>query len=153
MMTLRYKLGKKRMILQIVVFVLVVQCSIVFTANKPNILMFVIDDLGWNDTSYRGSDIPTPTIDKFANEGIRLQQYYVQRVCSPTRSAIMAGRYPYHMGLARTVISDGHPFGMPLNQTTIANELKKGGYSYHTLCWKMGSWYAQMGVHPNIQRI
>jgi len=44
-------------------------------AEKPNILMFVIDDLGWNDTSYRGSDIKTPTIDKFANEGIRLQQY------------------------------------------------------------------------------
>ena len=64
--------------LRIVVFVLAVQCSIVFAANKPNILMFVIDDLGWNDTSYRGSDIPTPTIDKFAKEGIRLQQYYVQ---------------------------------------------------------------------------
>ena len=38
----------------------------------------------------------------------------------------MAGRYPYHMGLARVVISDGHPLGMPFNQTTIANELKKG---------------------------
>ena len=109
-------------ILQIIVFALAVQCSIVFAANKPNILMFVIDDLGWNDTGYRGSDIPTPTIDKFANEGIHLQQYYVQRVCSPTRSAIMAGRYPYHMGLARTVISDGQPFGMPLNQTTINSQ-------------------------------
>ena len=91
-MTLCHKLDKQRMILQIVVFALVIKCSIVFAANKPNILMFVIDDLGWNDTSYQGSDIPTPTIDKFANEGIRLQQYYVQRVCSPTRSAIMAGR-------------------------------------------------------------
>ena len=48
------------MMLRIVVFVLAVQCSLVFAANKPNILMFVIDDLGWNDTSYRGSDIPTP---------------------------------------------------------------------------------------------
>ena len=103
--------------------------------------MFVIDDLGWNDTSYRGSDIPTPTIDKFAKEGIRLQQYYVQRVCSPTRSAIMAGRYPYHMGLARAVISDGHPFGMPLNQTTIANELKRGGYATHCV----GKW--DLGMH------
>ena len=129
------------MMLRIIVFVLAVQCSIVFAANKPNILMFVIDDLGWNDTSYRGSDIPTPTIDKFAKEGIRLQQYYVQRVCSPTRSAIMAGRYPYHMGLARTVISDGHPFGMPLNQTTIANELKKGGYATHCV----GKW--DLGMH------
>ncbi|XP_065888129.1 arylsulfatase B-like [Dysidea avara] len=108
---------------------------------KPNILMIVIDDLGWNDTSYKGSDIKTPTIDKFANEGIRLQQYYVQRLCSPTRSALMAGRYPYHMGLARQVITNGHPFGVPLNQTTIANELKRGGYSTHSV----GKW--DLGMH------
>ena len=130
------------MILWIIVFVIVAQhCCQVVAANKPNILMFVIDDLGWNDTSYQGSEIPTPTIDKFANAGIRLQQYYVQRVCSPTRSAIMAGRYPYHMGLARVVISDGHPLGMPLNQTTIANELKRGGYSTHCV----GKW--DLGMH------
>ena len=108
-------------------------------AAKPNILMIFIDDLGWNDTSYKGSDIKTLTIDRFANEGIRLQQYYVQRVCSPTRSAIMVGRYPYHMGLGRTVISDGHPLGLPLNQTTIANELKRGGYSTHCVGkWDLG---------------
>ena len=110
-------------------------------AAKPNILMLVIDDLGWNDTSYKGSDIETPTIDKFANEGIRLQQYYVQRLCSPTRSAIMSGRYPYHNGLARQVITNGHPFGLPLNQTTIANELKKGGYATHSI----GKW--DLGMH------
>ena len=110
-------------------------------AAKPNILMFVMDDLGWNDASYKGSDIQTPTIDKLANEGIRLQQYYVQRVCSPTRSAIMAGRYPYHMGLARGVVTNGRPFGMPLNQTTIANELKRAGYSTHSV----GKW--DLGMH------
>ena len=70
---------KMMMILKIVVLVIMIQnWSEVTAADKPNILMFVIDDLGWNDTGYKGSDIPTPTIDKFANEGIRLQQYYVQ---------------------------------------------------------------------------
>ena len=108
---------------------------------KPNILMIVIDDLGWNDTSYKGSEIPTPTIDKFANEGIRLQQYYVQRMCSVSRAAILAGRYPYHMRLERTVISNGYSFGMPLNQTTIADELKKGGYATHYV----GKW--GLGMH------
>ena len=103
--------------------------------------MFVIDDLGWNDTSYQGSEIPTPNIDKFAKEGIRLQQYYVQRACSPTRAAILAGRYPYHMGLARAAISNGHPLAMPLNQTTIADELKKGGYATHYV----GKW--DVGMH------
>ena len=132
---------KMMMILKIVVLVIMIQnWSEVTAADKPNILMFVIDDLGWNDTGYKGSDIPTPTIDKFANEGIRLQQYYVQRVCSPTRSAIMAGRYPYHLGLASDVIHPGRPYGMLLNQTTLANELKKGGYATHIV----GKWHLGM---------
>ena len=126
------------MILNIFIFAVVVQWREV--TAKPNILMIVMDDLGWNDTSYKGSDIPTPTIDKLANEGIRLQQYYVQRLCSPTRSAIMTGRYPYHLGLASGVIIAGHPYGMPLNQTTLANELKKGGYATHIV----GKWHLGM---------
>ena len=43
----------------------------------------------------------------------------------------MTGRYPYHLGLAKTVISNGRPFGVPLTQSTIADELKKGGYGTH----------------------
>ena len=121
------------------VFVFLTQWSLSVAITKPNILMIVIDDLGWNDTSYHGSEIKTPTIDKFASEGIRLQQYYVQRLCSPTRSAIMAGRYPYHMKLARENILNGFPLGLPLNQTTIADELKKGGYSTHCVGkWDLG---------------
>ena len=118
----------------------VVQWSEIIAATKPNIIMIIMDDLGWNDTSYKGSDIPTPTIDKLANKGIRLQQYYVQRLCSPTRSAIMTGRYPYHLGLANGVIIAGHPYGLALNQTTLANELKKGGYATHLV----GKWHLGM---------
>ena len=128
------------MIGKLLVLILAAQWTKANTATKPNILMIVMDDLGWNDTSYKGSDIPTPTIDKFANEGIRLQQYYVQPVCSPTRSAIMAGRYPYHLGLADGVIKPGLPYGMPLNQTTLANELKRGGYATHIV----GKWHLGM---------
>ena len=109
--------------------------------SRPNILMFVIDDLGWNDVSYKGSDIDTPTIDKLSGEGIRLQQYYVNRLCSPTRAALMAGRYAYNMGLAHTVITNGRAFALPLNQTTIANELRNGGYATHCV----GKW--DLGMH------
>ena len=122
------------------IFAFLLQLSEIYGDSKPNILMIVIDDLGWNDTSYHGSDIPTPTIDKLASEGIRLQQYYVQRLCSPTRSAILTGRYPYHNGLASGVIIAGHPYGMPLNQTTLANELKRGGYATHIV----GKWHLGM---------
>ena len=55
-----------------------------------------------------------PSTSLLKKAGIRLQQYYVQRVCSPTRSAVIAGHYPHHMGLARKVIADGK-HGMPLN--------------------------------------
>ena len=102
-------------------------------ADKPNVILFVIDDLGWNDTSYQGSEYLTPTIDKLAEEGIRLKQYYVQPLCSPSRSALMAGKYPYHLGLAHGVITNGHPYGLGLNETTLAQRLKKGGYSTHAV--------------------
>ena len=73
----------------LLLFLLVCHEAVLITATMPNILMFVIDDLGWNDTSYKGSDIITPSIDKLANQGIRLQQYYVQRLymCSSSRPA------------------------------------------------------------------
>ena len=122
-------------------FLLVCNEAVLITATMPNILMFVIDDLEWNDTSYKGSDIMTPSIDKLANQGIRLQQYYVQKLCSPSRAALMAGRYPYNLGLAHGLISNGFPIGLPLNQTTIANELKKGGYATHCV----GKW--DLGMH------
>ena len=53
--------------------------------EKPNIILFVIDDLGWNDTGVQGAEYSTPTIDQLAKEGIRLKQYYVQPLCSPSR--------------------------------------------------------------------
>ena len=48
-------------------------------ATKPNILMIVMDDLGWNDVGYKGSEIPTPTIDNFTKERACLQQYYIKK--------------------------------------------------------------------------
>lgn len=100
---------------------------------QPNIVMFLIDDLGWNDTGFQGAEYSTPTIDKLASEGIRLKQYYVQPVCSPSRSALMAGRYSYNLGLADGVITNGHPYGLDLGEITIAQHLKDGGYATHAI--------------------
>ncbi len=95
--------------------------------------MFLIDDLGWNDTSYQGAEYSTPSIDKLAKEGIRLQQYYVQPVCSPSRSALLAGKYPYSLGLAAGVITNGHPYGLSLDYKTIAHRLRDAGYGTHAV--------------------
>ena len=61
--------------------------------NKPHILLVIADDFGFNDIGYHGSEIKTPNLDKLAGEGIKLENYYVQPICTPTRSQLMSGRY------------------------------------------------------------
>ena len=73
-------------------------------APRPHIVYIVADDLGWKDVGFHGSDIKTPNIDKLAQEGARLEQFYVQPMCTPTRAALMTGRYPFRYGLQTLVI-------------------------------------------------
>ena len=84
------------------VFVLVYLSNIFIfvdsTSTKPNILFVLVDDLGWSDVSFHGSKIKTPNVDKLASEGVILESYYVQPICTPTRSALLSGRYPIHTG-------------------------------------------------------
>src|SRR5262245_26978482 len=71
---------------------------------RPHIVYIVADDLGWKDVGFHGSDIRTPNLDKLAQEGTRLEQFYVQPMCTPTRAALMTGRYPFRYGLQTLVI-------------------------------------------------
>lgn len=67
--------------------------------SPPHILLVVVDDLGWSDIGYNNiTNIRTPNIDQLATEGVILNNYYVQAVCTPTRSALMTGIYPIHTG-------------------------------------------------------
>ena len=61
--------------------------------EQPNIVLIVADDYGFHDIGYHGSQIQTPTLDKLAADGVKLENYYVQPICSPTRSQLMSGRY------------------------------------------------------------
>jgi hypothetical protein len=63
------------------------------TYKQPNILFILADDYGHKDVGYHGSAIKTPNIDKLAFEGVRLENYYVQPICTPTRSQLLSGRY------------------------------------------------------------
>lgn len=97
-------------------------------APKPNIVFFLVDDLGYADVGFNGSkDIHTPNIDKLAHEGTILTSHYVQPVCSPTRSALMTGRYPTHTGVY-TIVRPHAKWGLPLEERTLANALKDAGY-------------------------
>ena len=61
--------------------------------NRPNIVMVLADDMGYQDVGFRGSDIMTPNLDRLANEGVILENHYVMPQCSPTRSSLMSGRH------------------------------------------------------------
>lgn len=96
--------------------------------KKPNIVFFLIDDLGWGDVGFNGSkEMRTPNIDKLAYEGAILDAHYVQPVCSPTRSALMTGRYPIRTGVY-DVIRPHSTWGLPLQERTLATALKESGY-------------------------
>ena len=69
-----------------------------------HILLVVVDDFGWSDVGFHGSKINTPNMDKLASEGVILDNYYVQPICSPTRSALLSGRYPIHTGVLPTFV-------------------------------------------------
>ena len=79
--------------------IFLVECVSSSNASQPPHILFVlVDDYGWSDVGYHGSKIHTPNIDRLASEGVILDNYYVQPICSPTRSALMSGRYPIHTG-------------------------------------------------------
>ena len=97
--------------------------------QRPNILFILADDLGWGDVGYHGSDIRTPNIDKLAETGAKLEEFYVQPMCTPTRTAFMSGRYPFRYGLQTGVIPSGGTYGLPTDEFILPQILKDAGYS------------------------
>ena len=108
----------KKFVLALTFFVLAIVTS--QATDKPNIVIFLADDLGWADVGWHGTEIKTPNLDKLADSGLKLEQFYVQQVCWPTRAALMTGRHPY----LRYNMSGGPP----TNERTLAQALREAGY-------------------------
>jgi len=99
-------------------------------ARQPNILIFLADDLGYADVGFTGSkDIKTPHLDKLAAAGARLEQFYVQPLCSPTRASLMTGRYPMRYGMQVGVIRPWDNRGLSLEERLLPKALKEAGYT------------------------
>ena len=97
--------------------------------TPPNIVLIFIDDLGYGDLGcYGHPTIRTPHLDQMAREGIKLTSFYVAAsVCTPSRAALMTGRYPLKAGLPGNLGPDSEG-GLPLDERTLAEALKEVGY-------------------------
>jgi len=109
--------------------------------TRPNIVYFLVDDLGRADVGFMGStETRTPNIDRLAREGAILESFYVQPVCSPTRSTLMTGRYVMRTGVYN-VVRPGAPWGLPLAERTLPQALREAGYTT-AICgkWHLGEY-------------
>src|SRR5687768_5515664 len=107
----------------------VTQLPAVAANSKPNVLIFLADDLGYGELGCQGNpEIPTPHIDSIAKNGIRFTQGYVSGpYCSPTRAGLMTGRYQTRFG--HEFNGSGPKFGLPTTEKTIADRMKALGYA------------------------
>jgi len=116
--------------------ILPVLAGLLFTAAtaspsppKPHIVHIVADDLGWKDVGFNGcADIRTPNIDALANGGAKLSQFYAQPMCTPTRAALLTGRYPFRYGLQTAVIPSVSAYGLDTSEKLLPQCLKEAGY-------------------------
>lgn len=106
--------------------------------ESPNIVIILADDLGWADVGYHGGTISTPSIDRLAREGVRLENFHACPLCSPTRAGLMTGRWPIRYGMGEAVITPWRRYGLPTTERTLADLVAKAGYERRAV---IGKWH------------
>lgn len=110
-------------------------------SGAPNVLVVLIDDAGYGQTSTFGGLVPTPTLDRLADAGLRYTRFHVTAMCSPTRAALLTGRNPHRVGMG--IIANwsndypGYTASIPRSAAMISEVLRQNGYATAAI----GKWH------------
>jgi arylsulfatase A-like enzyme len=110
-----------------------------WAAERPHVICIVADDLGWKDVGYHGGAAKTPHLDRLAQEGAKLERFYVLPYSTGTRAALLTGRYPMRYGLQTLSILPWNTYGLPADERLLPQALKEAGYRTAAFGeWRLG---------------
>ncbi len=115
--------------------------------EKPNIVLIVADDLGWNDVGYHGSDVLTPNLDAIVRQAAEFDRFYAYHGCTPTRAGLMTGRYPERLGLSH-ILYPTRKGGLSPDEQTLAELLADEGYEHRACIGKWHLGHSDIKYHP-----
>jgi len=104
--------------------------------SSPNVLLIVVDDVGNSDMGFSAGNMPTPYLDSLARRGVILDNYYTHPVCTPSRAALLTGRYSHSVGLVGPLLGTSL-CSLPNDTSSLAEELRARGYATHLV----GKWH------------
>lgn len=117
-------------------------------APRPNVVLFLIDDMGWHDVSFNGGELATPNIDRIAAGGVRLTDFSCYPLCTPSRAGLLTGRSPMRYGLMYSVIRPWSTYGVPLEERLLSQVFHDAGYQTAAIGkWHLG--HGHRALMPN----